>query len=60
MTMNLREFRHFYAERSCKHAQWEIRELADMAMNEVKKVMPFADYKVKKCGMTCFECVKYE
>lgn len=60
MTMNLREFRHFYAERSCKHAQWEIRELADMAMKEVKKVIPFADYKAKKCGATCFECVEDE
>jgi thymidylate synthase (FAD) len=56
MTMNLREFRHFYAERSCKRAQWEIRELAELLMNEVKQVIPFADYKVKKCGVTCFDC----
>lgn len=56
MTMNLREFRHFYAERSCKHAQWEIRELAEEAMNEAKNIIPFADYKAKKCGISCHEC----
>lgn len=56
MTMNLREFRRFYAERSCKRAQWEIRKLAEMLMEEVKQAIPFADYKVKKCGVTCFDC----
>lgn len=58
MTMNLREFRYFYAERSCNRAQWEIRELAELLMNEVKPVIQFADYRVKKCGTTCFECDK--
>lgn len=58
MTMNLREFRHFYAERSCSRAQWEIRELAELLMDEVKQVVPFADYNVKKCGFTCFDCNK--
>lgn len=56
MTMNLREFRHFYDERSCVSAQWEIRELANKAMQEVKERIPFADYKAKKCGVSCFEC----
>ena len=29
MTMNARELRHFFAQRLCKQAQWEIRELAE-------------------------------
>jgi thymidylate synthase (FAD) len=58
VTMNLRSLRHFYDERSCKRAQWEIRELAEKMMAEVKEVIPFADYKAKKCGITCFECVE--
>lgn len=56
-TMNLREFRHFIDERACIHAQWEIRDLAFEMLKEVKKVLPFADYKARKCGATCFECV---
>jgi thymidylate synthase (FAD) len=56
MTMNLRTFRHFFSERTCKHAQWEISYLAYEAMNEVKRYIPFADYKAKKCGISCFEC----
>lgn len=56
VTMNLRSLRHFYEERSCKHAQAEIRELANNMMDLVKEIIPFADYKAKKCGITCFEC----
>ncbi|NEZ47818.1 FAD-dependent thymidylate synthase [Clostridium niameyense] len=56
VTMNLRSLRHFYDERSCIHAQWEIREMANKMMAEVKEIIPFADYKAKKCGITCFEC----
>jgi thymidylate synthase (FAD) len=29
MTMNARELRHFFTQRLCKQAQWEIRELAE-------------------------------
>lgn len=29
MTMNARALRHFFAQRLCKQAQWEIRELAE-------------------------------
>lgn len=58
MTMNLVEFRHFYGERSCKHAQDEIQELAKLSMDKVKEIIPFADYKAKKCGITCNECFK--
>lgn len=58
VTMNLRSLRHFYEERSCKHAQSEIRDLANKMMDLVKEIIPFADYKAKKCGIICFECVK--
>jgi len=57
VTCDLRNFRHFYAERSCIHAQWEIRELAELMMREVKKILPLSDHEVKKCGLTCFECL---
>ncbi|AUN20018.1 hypothetical protein RSJ22_00555 (plasmid) [Clostridium botulinum] len=56
VTMNLRSLRHFYDERSCMRAQWEIRELANKMMVRAKEIIPFADYKAKKCGITCFEC----
>ncbi|MCY6957839.1 FAD-dependent thymidylate synthase [Clostridium sp. ZC22-4] len=56
VTMNLRAFRHFYEERSCFHAQAEIRELANRMMDLVKEIVPFADYKAKKCGIICSEC----
>lgn len=58
VTFDLRNFRNFYAERSCKHAQTEIRELAEEMMKQVKQYVPFADYKARKCGITCFECVE--
>ncbi|APC82167.1 FAD-dependent thymidylate synthase [Clostridium botulinum] len=56
VTMNLRSLRHFYDERSCIRAQWEIRELANKMMVRAKEIISFADYKAKKCGITCFEC----
>lgn len=36
VTMNAREFIHFYELRSSKHAQWEIRELAGKMINEIR------------------------
>ena len=59
-TCNLRELRHFYAERDCKFAQWEIRKMAELAISEVEKYIPFIKYKAKKCGVTCFECQNKE
>lgn len=56
VTMNLRNFRHFFAERICKNAQWEIQDLAEEMMKQVKDIIPFADYKARKCGVTCNEC----
>ena len=40
ITMNARELRHFFGERCCSRAQWEIRELAEKMLDEVKKVAP--------------------
>ena len=40
ITMNARELRHFFEERCCTRAQWEIRELAEKMLDEVKKVAP--------------------
>lgn len=46
MTMNFREFRHFFDERGARAAQWEIRELAIAIFNILKDKAPnvFADY----------------
>jgi thymidylate synthase (FAD) len=40
VTMNARELLHFFELRCCLHAQWEIRELADAMLDEVKQVAP--------------------
>lgn len=56
VTCDLRNFRHFYMERQCVHAQQEIRELAKEMMKQVKELVPFADYMSMKCGITCNEC----
>lgn len=38
VTMNARELRHFFEERCCVRAQWEIRELAERMLEEVRAV----------------------
>ena len=38
--MNARELFHFFALRCCDRAQWEIRELADEMLKQVKKIAP--------------------
>lgn len=40
VTMNFRELRHFFKLRLDKHAQWEIRELANRMLNLVKDLAP--------------------
>lgn len=40
VTMNARELMHFFAERCCQRAQWEIRAMANKMLNEIKKVSP--------------------
>ena len=38
VTMNARSLINFFNHRCCERAQWEIRELADMMLQEVKEV----------------------
>jgi len=40
MTMNARELLHFFSERCCNRAQWEIRAVADEILELVKNVAP--------------------
>lgn len=50
VTMNARSLLHFFEKRCCQRAQWEIRNLANAMLAEVKSVAPrlFA-----KAGPTC-------
>jgi len=40
VTMNARELLHFFSLRMAPSAQWEIRELAQKMLQEVRKVAP--------------------
>ena len=40
ITMNARELRHFFGERCCTRAQWEIREMAEKMLEQVRAVAP--------------------
>jgi len=40
ITMNARELLHFFAERLCLRAQWEIRGVAEQMLAQVKKAAP--------------------
>lgn len=50
VTMNIRTLLHFFEERCCERAQWEIRELANMMLDICKAIAPniFA-----KAGASC-------
>ncbi len=50
ITMNARELLHFFGLRCCLRAQWEIRELANRMLIEVKKVAPTI---FEKAGPRC-------
>lgn len=50
VSMNARELLHFFEMRCCENAQWEIRELADAMLIEVKKVAPII---FKNAGPGC-------
>ena len=50
ITMNARELLHFFGLRCCLRAQWEIRELANRMLLEVKKVAPVI---FEKAGPRC-------
>jgi len=50
VTMNARSLLNFFELRCCLHAQWEIRQLANKMLREVKKVAPII---FKKAGPAC-------
>ncbi len=50
VTMNARSLLNFFDLRCCQHAQWEIRQLANIMLREVKKVAPII---FKNAGPAC-------
>lgn len=50
VSMNARELRHFFNQRCCERAQWEIRELAYQMLKLVKEVAPIL---FKNAGPRC-------
>lgn len=40
VTMNARSILNFFEQRTCMHAQWEIRAVANKMLSEVKKIAP--------------------
>ena len=50
VTMNARSLLNFFELRCCQHAQWEIRQLANKMLKEVKKVAPII---FKNAGPVC-------
>lgn len=52
MTMNGRELRHFFWLRCCNRAQWEIRHLADIMLEEVSVVAPEL---FRRAGCACMQ-----
>ncbi|MBI4849950.1 MAG: FAD-dependent thymidylate synthase [Nitrospirae bacterium] len=45
VTMNARELIHFFRQRCCNRAQWEIRKMAEEMLKLVKKAAPTLFYK---------------
>lgn len=50
LTMNVRSLWHFFELRCCQRAQWEIRDLANAMLAEVRQVAPLL---FAKAGPTC-------
>ena len=50
VTMNARSLLHFFQVRCCRRAQWEIRQLADQMLQEVRRVSPLL---FKHAGPLC-------
>lgn len=50
MTFNTRSLHNFFRQRLCQRAQWEIRELAERMLQEVRKVAPVL---FAKAGPSC-------
>lgn len=52
LTMNATELRHVFGLRCCKCAQWEIRELANKMLEQVKEVAPLL---FENAGAKCLQ-----
>ncbi len=52
VTMNARELLHFFGLRLCKKAQWEIRKVAKLMLDEVKEIAPNI---FEKAGPRCWD-----
>jgi thymidylate synthase (FAD) len=50
VTMNARALLHFFELRCCKRAQWEVQEMANLMLKEVRKVAPII---FAKAGPSC-------
>jgi thymidylate synthase (FAD) len=50
VTMNARALLHFFELRCCKRAQWEIQQMANLMLREVRKVAPII---FEKAGASC-------
>lgn len=50
VTMNARALLHFFELRCCRRAQWEIQELANLMLAQVRKVAPII---FEKAGASC-------
>jgi thymidylate synthase (FAD) len=57
MTMNARELRHFFTQRLCEKAQWEIRELATEMYLQCKAKEPIL---FEGSGPDCKDCKEKE
>ena len=57
VTMNVRELLHFFKQRCCKRAQWEIREVAKEMLKQCKEVSPIL---FKNAGAPCNTCTEGE
>jgi thymidylate synthase (FAD) len=69
ITMNIRTLLHFFEERCCNRAQWEIRQMANMMLDICKEISPtlFANAgascvrgKCKEGKMTCGQPIREE
>jgi thymidylate synthase (FAD) len=52
VTMNARELLHFFGQRCCMRAQWEIRNVADIMLKLVKEIAPVI---FAKAGPRCLK-----
>lgn len=67
VTMNARELLHFFEERLCLRAQWEIRSVADRMLDLVRQVCPSVFegagpkcIRYRRCPEGKMSCGKYE